>query len=140
MESTLRDVVQHVVLVVEAVGAVIILAGVLVAFAHWVLRELKARPGSYEDTRLLLGRYLALGLEFQLGADILGTAVSPTWTEIGKLGAVAGIRTILNYFLAQDLRRAGHPDAPGGQQRDGNAGAPDPRQHVRAAVAGPLAR
>jgi uncharacterized membrane protein len=134
VEETLRNVVQHIVLVVEAVGAVIIAAGVLVAFVQWVLRELKVRPGSYEDTRLQLGRYLALGLEFQLGADILGTAVSPTWTEIGKLGAIAGIRTILNYFLAQDLQRAGHPDAPVAAAANGDG----QTARVRAAVAGPL--
>jgi uncharacterized membrane protein len=123
VEATLRDIVQHVVLVVEAVGAVIIAAGVVVAFVHWVARELRVRPGSYEDTRLLLGRYLALGLEFQLGADILGTAVSPSWTEIGKLGAIAGIRTVLNYFLAQDLARAGHPDAPAATNGHGRVAA-----------------
>ncbi|MDP9399924.1 MAG: DUF1622 domain-containing protein [Actinomycetota bacterium] len=49
---------------------------------------------------------MALGLEFQLASDILGTAVSPTFAEIGKLGAIAAIRTVLNFFLAQELERA----------------------------------
>ena len=60
----------------------------------------------YEGVRLLLGRFLALGLEFQLASDILGTAVSPTYDQIGKLGAIAAIRTALNYFLSQELDRA----------------------------------
>ena len=64
------------------------------------------RPRPYEAIRLQLGRFLALGLEFQLASDILGTAVSPTFSEIGKLGAIAAIRTILNYFLAQEIERA----------------------------------
>jgi uncharacterized membrane protein len=61
------------------------------------------RPVPYEEVRILLGRYLALGLEFALGADILATAVSPSWDDIGQLAAIAGIRTALNYFLAREL-------------------------------------
>ncbi len=54
--------------------------------------------------RLILARYLALALEFELGADILGTAISPTWDQIGKLGAVAVIRTGLNFFLSTEMK------------------------------------
>ena len=53
--------------------------------------------------RLGLSRSLALALEFQLAADILGTALAPGWTQIGKLGAIAVIRTFLNYFLAREI-------------------------------------
>jgi uncharacterized membrane protein len=45
-----------------------------------------------------------LALEFQLGADILSTAIAPSWDEIGKLGAIAVIRTGLNYFLSIEMR------------------------------------
>jgi uncharacterized membrane protein len=106
MEEAVRDAVHGVIPVVEAVGALIIVVGVFVAFGRYVASELRIRPTGYEDVRLLLGRFLALGLEFQLASDILGTAVSPSFEEIGKLGAIAGIRTLLNYFLAQDLERA----------------------------------
>jgi uncharacterized membrane protein len=70
------------------------------------LSELRVRVVPYEEVRLLLGRYLALGLEFALGADILATAVSPSWDDIGQLAAIAGIRTALNYFLARELSNA----------------------------------
>ncbi len=59
-----------------------------------------------EDIRLRLGRWLALALEFELGADILRTAIAPTWNEIGQLAAIATIRTLLNYFLQQEIDRA----------------------------------
>ncbi len=52
----------------------------------------------------MLARYLALALEFQLGADVLSTAVAPSWTEIGKLGAIAVIRTGLNFFLSREMK------------------------------------
>ncbi|GCE06621.1 DUF1622 domain-containing protein [Dictyobacter aurantiacus] len=59
-----------------------------------------------ENIRLRLGRWLALALEFELGADILRTAIAPTWNEIGQLAAIATIRTLLNYFLQQEIDRA----------------------------------
>src|SRR5918911_944860 len=106
MEGTARDIVDFLIPIVDVIGAVVIGAGVIVAFAAYVASELRLRPRPYEGIRLVLGRFLALGLEFQLASDILGTAVSPTFAEIGKLGAIATIRTVLNYFLAQEIERA----------------------------------
>jgi len=119
MEERIREAVDAVIPLVEAVGALVIAAGVFVCFAFWVASELRLRQESYEEIRLRLARFLALGLEFQLGADILGTAVSPTFEEIGRLGAIAAIRTLLNYFLQRDLdtmRDSGRPEPmPGGR-------------------------
>lgn len=56
--------------------------------------------------RLHLGRWLAVALEFELGADILRTAVAPTWSEIGQLAAIAAVRTALNYFLQAEIDKA----------------------------------
>ncbi len=54
--------------------------------------------------RLTLGRFLALGLEFQLASDVLRTTIAPSFEELGKLAAVAAIRTALNFFLAREIR------------------------------------
>ncbi len=59
-----------------------------------------------EVTRLRLGRWLSLALEFQLAADILKTAVAPTWDEIGQLAAIAVLRTALNFFLQREVEKA----------------------------------
>lgn len=61
-----------------------------------------------EEIRLRLGRWLVLSLEFLLAADILKTAVAPSWTELGQLAAVAALRTGLNHFLQREVERAGH--------------------------------
>ena len=64
-------------------------------------------PGlSSESVRLELGRWLALSLEFELAADIVRTAVAPTWNEIGQLAAIVVLRTALNYFLQQEIDKA----------------------------------
>lgn len=56
-----------------------------------------------DQIRLGFGRWLALGLEFELAADILRTAVAPTWNEIGQLAAIVVLRTMLNYFLQREI-------------------------------------
>ncbi|MGZ5313533.1 MAG: DUF1622 domain-containing protein [Solirubrobacterales bacterium] len=106
LEETVRDAVDHFIPVVEAIGATIIAVGVVVAAVVYLLSELRIRPVAYEHVRLLLGRSLALGIEFQLASDILSTAVSPTFDDIGMLAAIVAIRTVLNYFLAQEVERA----------------------------------
>jgi uncharacterized membrane protein len=110
IDTTIReavgDAVDFVIPIVELMGAAVIVLGVAIAFTTYVMSELRIRPVAYEHVRLLLGRFLAVGLEFQLASDILGTAVSPTFDEIGKLGAIAGIRTALNYFLAKEIEKA----------------------------------
>jgi uncharacterized membrane protein len=58
----------------------------------------------YQRLRLEFSRSLVLALEFQLAADIIGTTVAPTWEQLGKLGAIALIRTFLNYFLAREIK------------------------------------
>ena len=59
-----------------------------------------------EAVRLWLGRWLAVALEFELAADILRTAVAPTWNEIGQLAAIVVLRTVLNYFLQAEIDKA----------------------------------
>lgn len=106
-------------LVAEMAGATIIALGVAVALLGVARALMQRQAGAFTDVRLSFGRYLALALEFQLGADILSTAIAPSWDQIGKLGAVAVIRTGLNYFLTRELREAGHmvsarEEGPGG--------------------------
>ena len=75
-------------------------------FVHRSTREPDGDRGSHdakEEIRLKLGRWLALSLEFALAADILRTAVAPSWDEIGKLAAIAVLRTALNFFLQREI-------------------------------------
>jgi uncharacterized membrane protein len=104
IEGAIIVVVRWLKLGVEVFGAGLLTLGVCVAIVH-LIRTLTARkPTEFTATRLILARYLALALEFELGADILGTAVSPSWDQIGKLGAVAVIRTGLNFFLSMEMQ------------------------------------
>src|SRR3954454_5181713 len=61
------------------------------------------------EVRLTLGRWLAVSHEFELAADILNTAVTPTWSDIENLAAIAALRTALNYFLEREIRQEAAP-------------------------------
>lgn len=99
----------------EGVAALLIAAAVIEAalralvllFRHTAPADAQISHEAKEDVPLRLGRWLALALEFELGADILRTAVAPTWSEIGQLAAIAAIRTALNYFLQREIDSAG---------------------------------
>ncbi|MCA1710454.1 MAG: DUF1622 domain-containing protein [Actinobacteria bacterium] len=105
-EEVLRNYVDLLVRLVEAAGAVVIFLGAVLAAIGFARAALaRHRDEEFVRVRLGLGRYLTLGLEFQLASDVLSTAIAPTFAEIGKLAAIAAIRTVLNYFLAKEIRR-----------------------------------
>ena len=104
-EQDLRDVVDVAVRAVEAAGAIVIFVGAAVAFGRFVMVSFR-REGMapFAPVRLDLGRFLALGLEFQLAADILRTAITPSFTQLAQLAAIAAIRTALNFFLGREIK------------------------------------
>ena len=104
VETLVREGVQWLRLFVELTGALIVALGVSIAGTRFVQALATRRTADFTAIRLVLARYLALALEFQLGADILSTAVAPTWTQIGQLGAIAIIRTALNFFLSREMQ------------------------------------
>lgn len=104
-------------LLIEALAvAVEIATAFLIAFAIldalWRLAPLLFRRTPDQDSklevRLGLGRWLALSLEFTVAADILRTAIAPSWNDIGKLAAIAALRTALNYFLERETSHTTH--------------------------------
>lgn len=103
-EAWLRSAVFLFVRLVEASGALIIFAGAALGFVRFLMVVFTGNPERFTPVRLDVGRFLALGLEFQLASDLLRTAVAPSFEEIGKLAAVAAIRTALNFFLGREIR------------------------------------
>ncbi|MCX6219163.1 DUF1622 domain-containing protein [Spirosoma sp.] len=97
---------------IEAGAALVIATASVRALGSFLLAMATDRSLAVpkEEIRLSLGRSLALALELELGADILKTAVAPTWNDIGLLAAIAVLRTALNYFLERELRNAEQRD------------------------------
>jgi uncharacterized membrane protein len=108
MELFVSRVLGLLAAIVDASTGVAIGAGVLAALARTA--RLSVRRGTSLDSamsevRITLGRWLALALELALAADILRTVMIPTWDEIGKLGAIVVLRTVLNYFLEREIEQ-----------------------------------
>ena len=115
METTLLSYSKHIIELaargVEFAAALIIALAAIEATVRAVILFFKrdATPEQKNGVRLTLARWLALALEFELAADILNTAVTPTWTDIEKLAAIATLRTALNYFLERELQQEAKP-------------------------------
>ena len=100
VEELFRHWASYLALMVEALAAIFIAVGAIDAVRVLVTSPQEGRRRAVWQR---FGVWLLLSLEFELGADIVRTAISPTWTQIGQLGAIAVIRTFLNYFLEKDL-------------------------------------
>ena len=93
---------------VDGAAVLTVLFGALEAFVKllWVVITPRVTHGERKAIWRGFGMWLLLGLEFELAADIVDSVVSPTWQDVGMLGAIAVIRTFLNYFLEKDLDSA----------------------------------
>ncbi|MEB3211893.1 MAG: DUF1622 domain-containing protein [Leptolyngbyaceae bacterium] len=110
LEHGLANVIALLQFVLEAIAAAAIFIG-LVRTGQKVMvlwhRRRRHRsldtPMTFNQLRLTFGLWLALALEFQLGADILSTTITPNFEALANLAAIALIRTFLNFFLNKEL-------------------------------------
>lgn len=115
VEQAFRLAASYIALGVETAAIISVTVGAAEA-AISCGRRLVSRRQQTIDQRVIWVRFatwILLSLEFALGADIIRTAIEPTWDEIGKLAAIAGIRTVLNFFLARDVKEAAEIVNPG---------------------------
>ncbi|HET9767724.1 MAG TPA: DUF1622 domain-containing protein [Thermoanaerobaculia bacterium] len=107
MEELLFAAAKYVELAVEAIAVLMIAIGSLeaVVSVFRVMLDRAAAAGAKRQVWLHYARWLVIALTFQLAADIVHTAVAPSWDDVGRLAAIAVIRTFLTYFLDRDLER-----------------------------------
>jgi uncharacterized membrane protein len=104
MEEVVKSVAGIAAACSELIAVVAVAAGAFQAIAAGVMRYVRTKT-RIEPLIIFRGfaGWLVLSLEFLVAADILKSAISPTWTEIGQLAAIVVIRTFLNYSLGHDL-------------------------------------
>lgn len=105
MHDWLTLIADHSVNVINAMALIIIVFGSVQAFVATLQAMASRGHGDhiFHPVYIHYARWLVAGLTFQLAADIIETAFSPSWEEIGKLAAIAAIRTFINFFLERDL-------------------------------------
>lgn len=104
IQEVLEPLGSAIRVILETLSVLTVLYGLLAIFRQAIPRlggRLPARPSN--QARLTFGSWLALALEFQLGADIVATTTSPSETNLIQLGVIAVIRTFLNIFLGREI-------------------------------------
>ena len=108
MEEIIKTGTVYLAQLIELMAALIICYSSVKAMLQF-FKDSGSKAAGYLpgiSVRLNLGKSLAIALELLLGADILKTAIAPSWTEIGQLAAIAALRTALNYFLERELKNS----------------------------------
>lgn len=107
MKELAEIVTKYLSSFIEILAAVVIGIALLQFLYSYALNVSRPNSGkTIQDIRIRFGSSLTVSLELLLGADILATAIAPTWEEIGKLAAIATLRTALNYFLERELKNS----------------------------------
>lgn len=106
MEEQFRILAQTVALGLEIVVVITVLIGAIEAV--WIIARSLVRGEEHglRHAWLRFANWVLISLEFALGADLIDTAIAPTWDDVGMLGVIAAIRTVLGYFLGRDLAEA----------------------------------
>jgi len=103
LEELVILVISYLVPIVEACGAAVIMMGVIRTVTHHIKCRLRLDLNCLHDLRLPLVESLIMGLEFQMAADVLKTAISPTWSQVLILAALVGLRIALSFLLEHEL-------------------------------------
>ncbi len=109
--ATSKTIIEYLARAVEFAAALVIGIAALEATVKSIVLFFRrsAPPEQKVEVRLTFARWLAVALEFELAADILNTAVTPSWSDIEKLAAIATLRTALNYFLEREIQQESQP-------------------------------
>jgi uncharacterized membrane protein len=107
MEAFLHAAAHHIELVIETIAILLVSIGsveALIGTSRLALTS-GASTAARQAVWLNFASWLVAALTFQVAADIVATAIAPTWEDLGKLAATAAIRAFISYFLDRDKER-----------------------------------
>jgi len=105
-EDTFNHAMNHVAQGFEALGALVLVVGVVWSFALALMawRRTGKPANGYIALRAAFGGTLLLGLEILVAADLVRTvAVAPTLENVLILGLIVLIRTLLSFSLETEI-------------------------------------
>lgn len=104
LDDGIRAILSYLVPLVESFGVLVIMMGALRTITRYLRSSLGRTTHRITSLRNQLGQSMVMGLEFLVAADILRTALAPTWNDMLLLASLVGLRTILNYFMERELK------------------------------------
>lgn len=103
-EEQFRILATQVVSVLEGLGVVVVLVGVLISLGIAARNLVRRERDVLDALRRHLGRSILLGLEFLIAGDIVRTvAVEPTLENVGVLALIVLVRTALSFVLEVEI-------------------------------------
>jgi uncharacterized membrane protein len=111
MRELLARATDFAVPLIDTIALIVIAVGTVEALVRG-LRGMLISRSTHVEREIWLGyaRWLVAGLTFQLAADIIETSVAPTWADIGRVAAIALIRTFLDFTLEREVSAREHPE------------------------------
>lgn len=103
LREAFANLTEATILVIDFMALLIVIFATVEAFWTAGRTIFQSHRAQYHQIWVRFARWLVAALTFQLAADIIESALTPTWEDIGRLAAIAVIRTFLNYFLGHDL-------------------------------------
>jgi uncharacterized membrane protein len=106
MREWLNTVSEAAITLIDALALLVILVGTIEVVVKVVRASFKPLGERLaRQAWLRYSRWLVAALTLQLAADIIETSITTSWQTIGRVGAIAVIRTFLNYFLERDVEQ-----------------------------------
>ena len=96
VEGIFKTVVQYGILILEAIGAFII----LISAIRTLVGLLKKEP----DSKIALAEGIATALSFLLGSEALKTIIAPDWKDIGMTCAILLMRAAMSLLIHWETR------------------------------------
>lgn len=96
LQEIMAYLVEIAILIFEFMGVGIIIVSGIKAFYKYVRRS--------PETKMVLAKGLATGLEFKLGSEILKTVVVREWTEILTVAGIIALRAALTFLIHWEIK------------------------------------
>ncbi len=89
---------------IDAMAVALIVGAFFYGSVRFLVHTGRHTANPYQRYKIFLGRALSLGLEFLVAADVIRTViVAPTLQNVGILGAIIVIRTVLSWSLVVEM-------------------------------------
>ncbi|MDE6219085.1 MAG: DUF1622 domain-containing protein [Lachnospiraceae bacterium] len=96
LESLLTNIVEICTILLELFGIAVLVVTAIKCFWYWFKRDSRIR--------LVLAQGIALSLEFKMGSEVLRTVVVREWGELGILGVIILLRSILTFLIHWEIK------------------------------------
>ncbi|WP_242491853.1 DUF1622 domain-containing protein [Miniphocaeibacter massiliensis] len=101
--ETIKELLEISVNIVKLISVIVLLVGLASYLKDLFINILKKDSKQIKIIKNKLGGIVLIGLEILIIADIVETIISPTFRDIGLLGAIVIIRTAISYFLNKEI-------------------------------------